>query len=186
MLFWIATAVLAVVVLGWIVFAMRREYDYYIHSKFWFTPIGKILTTLGQLVLGFVAWFVLALIFSGIATATAGDYQYVSTDEKPLVALQTRDSVNGNFRGGVFASYGSIDGKRVISYVTKAENGGIRTGTVDADEAVIYEEDGKPRMETLHWEKRNDFVMGGIAAKTETYVIYVPVGSLVENYEVAP
>jgi hypothetical protein len=186
MFFWIASVLLLIATIAWIRAAMKRRYEPWISIRFWHTIVGKILTAIGQVAVAFVAWLLLSLIFVGLGNAFQQNYEHVSTEEKSLVALQTRDSVEGSIRNGVFASYGSIDGKRVISYVTKDESGGIRTGTVDADQTVIYEEDSKPRMDVLHWEKRNWLWIDGVISTTETYVIYVPVGSLVENYEVAP
>jgi len=177
MVFWIVTAL---VILGtgyWIVATILDEWAE--------TIIGAIFTVLGQLVVGFIVWILLAgALLSGIVYATSKD-EFVETTSENLIALQTRDSIEGR-TAGIFASTGYVEGVRVISYVTKDSDGGIRTGYVPAKDSVIYEGDSTPTLETHHWKRENGWIAPWAASRAETYTINVPEGSVVESFEVAP
>lgn len=179
MLFWILTILITIGAIWWIVNT--------IHVEFTETILGTIVVAIVQLIASFVIWtFVTAGIVLGVAYFTTPYTPHTSTSET-LIALQTKDTIEGKFSGGIFASRGYIEGKPVISYVTKGENGGMRTGYAPADNTVIYESnDDKPKLETQVEARENGWLAPGIIMTRETYKITIPEGSVIETFEIAP
>lgn len=179
MIFWILTAIVAFFV-GWWIFISWQ-------SDFFYTVIGRILAAICELVVGAMAWFLVAVLGSvGLGYLLTPDFTQVHDSERGLVALATKDSVQGEFHGGIFASYGYIDGVRKLSYVTKDDEGGIRLGYVSPDASVIFEQAGTPHIITHQWERSNGWVIPWAWETANTYSLYVPEGSVVQGYEVSP
>lgn len=178
MLFWVLT-VLVVAIFTW------RTVDI-IRSDFFQTLLGQIMAVIGELVLGAIVWFVLVLGLSvGLAHSSSTNVSAGSYDTN-LRAIATKDVTEGRFSGSIFGSYGYIDGKRVISYITQNSDGGIRVGYIDAENVTIYEGDDTPHIRTNTWTRTNLWFFPGTIDSANSYDLFVPEGSVVDGYEVAP
>lgn len=155
-------------------------------SGFFETSFGAFFASLGEIVVGCFAWFVLAIGATGGIGSLVTSYEARGTTEANLAAVATGASIEGQFRGGIFASYGYIEGVRVISYLTRGDDDGIRARQVNADDAVIFEGATKPTVETHRWVKENGWIFPWTLGTTYTYTFRVPEGSVVESYEVTP
>lgn len=129
---------------------------------------------------------VVTVILIGISYSTSDNSEWVlkSEEETSLVALKTADNTSGEFHGGLFASYGYIEGQRVINYISKDEGGGIRTDYATADSSIIYETDDSPRMVAQVFHRGNYWVLPWNVMNGYTNLFYVPPGSVVEGYEI--
>lgn len=149
--------------------------------------VGNTFKIIAAIFLNAFAGFLALLLVHGVANIVT-PYEYDSTTESSLVAAKTSDTVEGKFSGGVFASYGYVDGKRVISYISQEADGAYVTGYLDADKTRVYEvNDEKPYIETIREVKENGwFIPGGVFDSNETYKLYIPEGTIVESFEFTP
>lgn len=180
MWFWIFTIIFVGLIVWWIWGTWTDNY-------FFETWIGRTFSTILALAVGFglicAAWWMAI----GLAIWQTPDFQKGEVTSKDLVAIQTKDTVEGRFGGSIFASYGYVNGIRVLSYISKDDEGGLRVGYSPAVNSVIYEGDEKPRIETHHWYKENGwFFPFGSVQKSDSYSFYVPTDSVVDGYEIAP
>lgn len=180
MVFWIF-AILSTALIGWWIYNIVTE-DFMIETR-----IGKFFVSL----LAVICWGILIVASwwasIGLAVWLTPDYEPGETTTKSLVAVATKDTIEGQSAGSIFASYGYVHGVRTLSYISKDENGAIQVGYVYAQNAYVYEGDDKPRMDTLNWTKENGwFFPFGVVSTAKTYNFHVPVGSVVDGYEIAP
>ena len=180
MVFWILSVVSAVFIGWWI-------YNIWADTFFFETWVGRSLVTFlaGAIVLPLL--IVLIGVISAGLSMWLSDYEKGDTEKVELVALQTKDSEEGRFGGTIFASYGYMEGERVISYISRAEDGGVTVGFEDADDSTIYEGEEDPHMITQYWTKENRwFWPFGSVATGESYEFHIPTGTIVDGYEVSP
>lgn len=102
-----------------------------------------------------------------------------------LRALSNSETVEGQFRGGLFVSSGYIDGKQVFSYI-QSEGEGYVLRQFDAEDAVIYQGDYDPSVEITTYRWGNPWFWPWDRGTTESAEFYVPEGSVANTYEVAP
>lgn len=175
----------------WTIFAVLLVWGYIAicrdrYASVWDSIILGIFMTIMYWAIGLVVAVPAGYGISyGLANMFHEEPEYVRTEEN-LVALQTRESTEGEFHGGIFASYGYVDGKRVLSYITQDDQGGIRTGYVDARNSVIYEGDEAPTLITYEWSKSSPWLYPAPIDLGNTYELHVPEESVVQGYEVAP
>ena len=128
--------------------------------------------------------FFVSLCFMILSSGICGCFcntEYKMTNDKPIIALQDNIETNGRF----FLGSGTVDENSVYYYMTEDEFG-YKMDTVDTDSAYIQYSKDKPHIETYTPYFTNDFVeffTGGCLYGSRT-IIYVPKGSIVENYNV--
>lgn len=114
-----------------------------------------------------------------------------SRQDIDIVAMGNSTSLEGKYRGGIFASYGTLNSTQVISYVTKDENGGLHLNKVDADNATVYEQDGDPHISIVRYTEHVDYsfwvpwMVGDRDGGTHTQ-LYVPKGSVSTEFSLDP
>jgi len=168
--------------IGWLLYLTWSR------DSFFYSAIGKFFSSLGVLIFGgLVGFFLSTMVAFGLAFMFTPNFEARDTDSTGLRATTAKDVTEGQFYGGIFASYGYIDGKRVISYVTESDEGAIRLGYVNASDAVLFEDSTtEPRLETHHWVKENWVFFPGPFETAETYSLYVPEGTVVDGFEIKP
>jgi hypothetical protein len=180
MVFWIVAA-LCLLGIGWMLWGVWFD-------DWFYSFLGKFFGSLGILLVGGGLGLLLTgVVSTGLAYAFTPDWKTGETTSTNLRAVTAKDVTEGRFAGSVFASYGYIDGKRVVSYVTQNAEGGIRLGYVDADNTVLYEKDDvTPNIQTHHFYKENLWFFPTVFTTSETYSIYVPSGTVVDGFEIKP
>lgn len=176
MLFWIIVALVAIVTIACFIGLILDDFN-----GFWFSfgvsaMVAVIASVVGGGLTGLVWWW-------GVSVTP---FEKASESDTSLRAIQTRETIEGSFHGGIFASYGYVDGVRVISYITQDEEGGIRLGYVRASQSVVYEDETDPYITTFEWQKNNWVFLPWTMETANTYAVHVPEGSVVDGFEVAP
>lgn len=105
---------------------------------------------------------------------------FMVEDTVHLAALRDNSTVRGSF----FLGSGSIGQEQRYFYMRKVGDG-FKQDSIAASEAIVYEQDGEPRIVTY----QSDFVnpmwyVIGLPSKSKDADIYVPVGSIVQNYHI--
>lgn len=152
---------------------------------------------IGTVVLGvtfFIMWgedFVPTLFVAGIvsiiiAMTVGGVISQVT--QKPtvvrdwdLLALSNGSQVEGHF----FLGSGTINERSVYTYLRQTSDGGAYLGSVPANQSLVYETDGNPRIEVI--EDCSDINSWFSCADNEIfprYRIYIPDGSIWYGYDV--
>lgn len=155
-------------------------------TEFFETIIGGIFATIGIVLVGALVAALGVGITALIGASTIPLTPDGTSQTEKLVALQTRDTVEGKYVGGIFASYGYVDGKRVLSYTTQRADGGFELGYVAASASVVYQGTRTPTLKTIRWHSYNPWVAPFEVGEGHTYELHVPTGSVVENFQVAP
>lgn len=140
---------------------------------------------------GIVTSLVSGLISAGISflilLAAAGIFApklipLTSTTEHTLVAMGSTGSVEGRsyFLGG-----GYVDGKNVINYIERLEDGGSQLKQVDASEATVYENSSEPSLTINNYEGKNWWISPFNTHSSTKYIFHVPENSVVSGYELS-
>lgn len=179
MVFWVLSVVVLFFCGWWLYITWNSELIY--------TLIGRIFAVI---IFGIVSVGIWCLVAVGGATGLGHlftpDYQKGDVTSVDLVAVEAKDTTEGRFGGSIFASYGYINGVRVLSFIEKHGDGGMKVGYLDADDVVIYEGDNKPEKITTTWVKENGWFTPWVITRYDTYDLHVPLGSVVEGYEIKP
>lgn len=182
MIMWVFAAIATLLIIWWVWVIWYDDY------RFFDTWVGKAFSTLGVVL---IVW---PLLLTGIFFASGGlaniftPYSHVKDSRNDLVAVKTKDTIEGKYAGSIFASYGYINGVRVLSYISRDDDGGMKLGYVKVSESVVYEGTDDPYIETHEFEKRNWFWLPEFIpfGSTRTYSLHVPTGTVVDGYEIAP
>lgn len=140
---------------------------------------------------GIVASLVSGLISAGMAffifLAGAGIFApkivpLSSTSEHTLVAMGNAGSIEGRsyFLGG-----GYVDGKNVINYIERLEDGGSQLKQVDASESTVYEDSLEPSLTIKNYEGNNWWISPFSTHSATQYIFHVPENSVVSSYELS-
>jgi hypothetical protein len=118
---------------------------------------------------------ILISIFNGIP-----EKKLVEDGAIPIVAMKDKTIGEGNFTLGC----GTIDGVSYYFFYQKLNNGGYKQGKVKADVATIFETNSKlPRIQYYKYEFVNkELDKWMFPPQNEKVNIYVPVGSVKQNY----
>lgn len=137
----------------------------------------------------------MALLFSGIAALlillAVGSWwmkPYIleqHTNEYELRALSNSETVEGQFRGGLFVSSGYVDGKQIFTYI-QSEGEGYVLRQFDAEDAIVYQGDYAPKIEVTTYRWGNPWIFPFDRGETQGAVFYVPDGSVANGFEVTP
>lgn len=155
------------------------------------TRIGKLFSLKNCIIIALC--IVLGIICNWAAHLQLND-NLVETKETAryeLVTLQDDSQLSGNLGRGVFYVYGSINTEEVYNFYYKTQDGGFVKGKVNANKAVIYENDEcspvvveyttytrssmNPKLQKwLFFYEREE--------QTKSYKIYVPKGTVANEY----
>lgn len=144
-----------------------------------FFGIGETIL-MGFLIL--IAALMGSLLLTVISTAVAeveADKTYSVTEDIDIYALQDNITTDGSF----FLGSGHIDDELKYFYVAKTELG-YTVKNIDADQAYIQYTDGRCHIEKQSYTFDNWFVRLITVPLTDRYIIYIPEGSIVNNYSV--
>lgn len=134
----------------------------------------------------FVSGLVSALIMLGVGSWWMKPYILDQhTDSYDLKALSTSETVEGQFRGGLFVSSGYVDGKQIFTYI-QSEGDGYFLRQFDAEDAIVYQGDYDPEIKVTTYRWGNPWFVPWDRGENQTAEFYVPEGSVANTYEVTP
>lgn len=149
-------------------------------------PDGFFGYIIGGIISLFVGAFV-AIVFMFLILGTANIFipketQQINETTINLRALDSGSEVSGRyFVGSVY-----IDEKKVLEYISEAEDGGMRVESVSAEDSVIYERDGEePKLIVREYEEINKWLSPDALYSYKTYEFEIPKGSVKESYDVS-
>lgn len=125
---------------------------------------------------------ILALMITSISSSIAevdADKTYHLSEDIEIYALQDNVTTDGSF----FLGSGHIDDELKYFYVEKTDLG-YTVKNVDADRAYIQYTSDRYHIEKYSYTFDNWFVRLIAIPVSERYVIYIPEGSIVNNYSV--
>ena len=146
----------------------------------------------------------LCIVLSTVDILLLGDLNNVETKREELyttariVALQDKNTMEGNVSGNLFYIKGSIETTHVYTYYKELDDGGLKLESVPAKMSVIYEEaaeDCNPRLEeySIYDVPKNEFwrkhpklysFLGGNTLRSGiVYKFYVPQGSVLNEIQ---
>ena len=133
-------------------------------------------------VLGGLFGTLVGLVVLLIGAAIPGPVRSTEHHVDKLYAFEDNTSVEGHF----FLGSGKVDGEMEYYYIYETEDGGYKMDSIDTSDAVLYYiDDDNCRIEY------DDFVYSnpihyffGIGPLETTYKIYIPEGSIINNYQV--
>ncbi len=145
----------------------------------------------GMIGLGIFVFFAINLIGFMIAGAIGSatlfngehDTRTAITNTETLQALAVDSSVSGHF----FLGSGTVDGKRVLNYITvKSDDTGTYSEVkqIKATDVRIYQDSDEPRLDTRNTYFSNPAVWPGEYPAGTDYFFHVPAGSILEDYTI--
>lgn len=166
-MFWfILTGIIALVVVGFMVYEEANSY----HGA----PF--LVATMG-LIGGVFCAFLIGMLGNLFGSAWT-DIHWVSESQSELLTLQDSTGTGGSF----FLGTGTVDEEASFFYYEKLERGAHLT-SIDADQAIIIEEDiDKPYLEVLVGKSDNTLWLVDFLAEKHAYEFHIPKGSIVTNY----
>lgn len=129
---------------------------------------------------------ILLIIASGALAIATSNQPVVRTQEnvRGSFAIKTFTTSN-NLSGFFFLGTGRIENESVYVFYTVAENGGLIRGTIPTEGAYIFESNFvEPHIEDIIVEERKTLGMFYTSNRFGEYHIYVPVGTVIVNFEV--
>lgn len=120
MIFWVATAIIAILVVWWII----NE------ALTWSVSLGDVCVAI---ITGFMGWAAVIVLF---ALYVGGHPTGYDEERYELRALGNSSEVEGSF----FLGSGVIDEEQVFQYLQVEEDGGVTLHSAEADDVVVYEE----------------------------------------------
>lgn len=135
-----------------------------------------------------VAFIITGIIYIGHMEKT--NDPDVSTTSCDILCAKDGSIVTGSFSGSIIYVHGSSSEKSVYKYYYQQEDGGIKLGSISADDTTIYIlEDGKqPHIETVvttwyYLNYNNNPATRCMESSDISYKLYVPEGSITNVYE---
>lgn len=175
MLFWIMVGVVSAITL-W-VFVYYSFFDGYGDLV-----EGVLFGFLALLISGAVAGLILLAVGSWWMKPYVLDQR---TDSYDLKALSNSETIEGQFRGGLFVSSGYVDGKQIFTYI-QSEGDGYVLRQFDAGDAIVYQGDYDPEIKVTTYRWGNPWIFPFDRGETQSAEFYVPEGSVANTYEVTP
>jgi hypothetical protein len=190
-----ATAIFLIVVI-WVIYYVRPKMQYRRYQKnensyghwnsyeHWDTSepgFATLLTVATVGVLGVVTLILYVVSFSYQTHSTEVSSRVVS-----LTAIDTKEATEGRISGGIFVTYGYVESKPVLSYVSENE-GAYRLQWADADKSTIYQDGNEdPRLITHTLDFYAKYVLPWPIATEDRYEFHVPEGTVSNEYTVSP
>lgn len=167
MIFWIALALVLVIIVLTIIFSDEPEFT--VTGAFFFGVLVLVVVT----VIGFF---------------NPGRGEMASEEKINLAAVASKDGTTGSLHGGIFVVSGYVSDRSTLSYIIKYEDGGFHADRVGSDRADIYEdEQDQPYLLKQNWNWYADFWVPWNVQSSEWYEFHVPKGSVTTDlYEVSP
>lgn len=134
----------------------------------------------------FIGAFV-ALVFAFLVLGTANIFipKESKLVEETTVSLRALDA-GSEISGRYFVGSSYIDEKKVLEYISEAEDGGLRVASVPAGESVIYERDEEtPKLVIKTYEESNPWLAPEALYSYKNYEFSIPKGSVKESYSVS-
>lgn len=136
---------------------------------------------LNGLVSGIISIFLAAMIFfGGFAWWMFPSAIEVGRETTNLAALAPNEDINGRF---YFLGGGYINETRVLHFIPNRE-GAYNLDTIDANNAVIYQDTEEPEVTLRKYEWRNSWLVPWVWSSSRTAEFHVPKGSIVENFTI--
>lgn len=121
------------------------------------------------------------------------EYEEISSTKScTLICASDTSSITGNIHGDRYYVYGPISGTfgYDYNYYYMSEDGGIKLGTIPAEDTTIYyiESDEEPYLETIVTTKyeinnNNNPPTREKLGETATYNLFIPEGSITNEYK---
>lgn len=146
-------------------------------------------------VLFWIGFFITVIAFIIVVIIFFNNYEEcenpdVSITSTSIICAKDNSSTSGKFSGGILYVQGSVSEESVYKYYYLLEDGGIKQGTIPADDTTIYfvESEEEAHLETIvsteYWLNNNDNPPTRcFESSEETYKLYVPEGSVTNVYE---
>jgi hypothetical protein len=128
-----------------------------------------------------------SLIFAFMVLGTANIFipkesKIVDETTVSLRALDTGSEISGRY----FVGSAYISEKKVLEYISEANDGGMRVESVPADKSVIYERDeATPKLVIKTYEESNSWLAPEALYSYKNYEFSIPKGSVKESYSVS-
>ena len=142
--------------------------------------VGMFITIISYMVSG-------VLYFKNVREDETPDITATNT---PIICAKDNSTISGNMSGGIFYVQASVSEKSEYHYYYQQEDGGIKLGTIPADDTTIYyvEEGENAYLQTIvettyTWDYNNDPATIWDETSETTYKLYVPEGSITSVYE---
>lgn len=151
---------------------IRLKNDYFFS---WADKLGAII------IQGFIGAFVSFIISTIVGVIIYSNYShFTKIEEKQIIALSDSYGANGSF----FLGSGRLENSMKYIYVTK-NNEEMNMQTVDVDEvSLIYSNDKKAEKYQTQLSEKMEFWFGSELAREEKYKIYIPEGSIKQEFNV--
>lgn len=165
MVYWI---VLTLVLVCWGCWMYRQRYEYHMGVFF----------SLATLLFAIIIWLSLSVITCAIVTSTA-DLDYVKVDEDKIISLQDNNILNKTFFVGI------NNGMKYV-YMTE-ENGEMSMKERGIERVNLIYSNESPKVEKYNpkfSKKIIRLLFGEINLSTSTYKIYIPEGTVKQEYNV--
>ena len=133
-------------------------------------------------VLGGLCGALVGLIVLLIGAAIPGPVRSTEHHVEKLYAFEDDASIEGHF----FLGSGRVDGEMKYYYIYETDDGGYKMDSIDTSNAVLYYiDDDNCRIEYDNFVYSNPVhYFFGIGPLETTYKIYIPKGSIINNYQV--
>lgn len=103
-------------------------------------------------------------------------------ETKELQALSAGSSVEGNY----FLLAGYVEGELTFNYFEGNPVDGVTYKSVDADTTTVYESTSTPRIEFYYEVNNSPFAINGPWKWLDHVHIYIPEGSIKNDYTISP
>lgn len=113
----------------------------------------------------------------------------VVVTKTPIICAKDNSVISGSMSGGIFYVQASVSEKSEYHYYYQQEDGGIKLGTIPADDTTIYYLDGKNAYlettvtTTYYLDYNNNPASRWSEESVIKYKLYVPEGSVTNVYE---
>jgi len=143
----------------------------------------KILRPITYIIGGFTSGLVLNIIIGVIIFTLHPRTEIVKIIQSfEIVSLQDNYLVKGEIKGSAFFIQGYMNQEMVYSYYKKVNDQYV-FGQVRAKDCIIKITNGKPKIEEYYLFREADKWDSGGWKEFDHYVIYVPKGGIVQDYD---
>jgi hypothetical protein len=167
MVFWLWVGITVAIILAFLIVNGRSRYNDWTDGIF-----GAIMTVV---VSGILFGVFMTIFYFNSRSNMETDHT------SKLKALTLGSSVEGHVSGSIFATYGEVDGKRVINYLSEGKNGAIYVKQADAYGTTIYQDatDGTATVKSEKNFYRNGWILPwDMYGYYPSHIFHVPKGSV--------
>lgn len=135
-----------------------------------------------------IAFFITGIVY--INRMEEANDPDVVTNSCDILCAKDGSIDSGSFSGSIIYVHGSSSGKSVYKYYYQQEDGGVKLGTISADDTTLYflKDGEKPHLETIvttqyYLNTNNNPPTRCFESSKITYKLYIPEGSITNVYE---